>query len=221
MPMSPRSGLRLAALVVGGVGVALAFAGTLVVRYSPGAIAARHARMSALPAPSVVGLTDLPAGREVLIDGRIGDTQPKLFRDFVAFVKEDEETDPRDRDRTHWVTKERQVPPLAIVVTDDDVVRIVNRDYRMTAKTSWSDHSFGRQTRYSGFVAREPVAVHARVVAGGLEAIELAAGTRASYLQGIEDSIGTAWWLGVLFASIGGLLIVVALALLVMAVRKA
>jgi hypothetical protein len=221
MPSSARSGLRLAAAVVGAVGLALAIAGTLVVKYSPGAIAARHARMAALPAPSVVGLTDLPAGREILVDGRIAGSQPRLFRDFVAFIKEDEETDPRDRDRKHWVVRDRQVPPLAIVLTDDDVVRVVNRGYSMSAKTSWHDHSFGRDTRYSGFVAGEPVVIHARVATGGLEAIEVAAGTRVAYLQAIHDSIGTAWWIGVLFASIGGVLLLVALVLLITAARKA
>ena len=218
---SPRSGLTLAALIVGGVGLALGIAGYLVMTYSPGSIAARHAQMSSLPAPSVVGLTDMPAGREVLVDGRIGANQPKLFRDFVAFVKEEEERDSRDRDRTEWKVRERKAPPLTVVLTDDDVVRIVNSDYRMSAKTSWSDHMFGRETRYSGFVAREAVAIHARVVSGGLEAIEVAAGTRASYLQAIHDSIGTAWWIGVLFLSIGGLLATIALVLAIMAVRKA
>jgi hypothetical protein len=218
---SPRSGLTLAALIVGGVGLALGIAGYLVITYSPGSIAERHARMSALPAPSVVGLSDMPAGREVLVDGRIGDGQPKLFRDFVAYVKEEEERDSRDRDRTEWKVRERRAPPLAIVLTDDDVVRIVNTGWGMSAKTSWSDHMFGRETRYSGFVAREPVVVHARVASGGLEAIQVSAGTRASYLQGIHDSIGTAWWLGVLFLSIGGLLVTIGLALAVMAVRKA
>ena len=218
---SPRSGFKLAALIVGGVGLALAIAGYLVMTYSPGAIAARHARMSALPAPSVVGLTDMPAGREVLVDGRIGDGQPKLFRDFVAFVKEEEETDSRDRDRKEWKVRERRAPPLVVVLTDDDVVHIVNSGYGMSAKTSWSDHTFGRETRYSGFVAREPVVVHARVAAGGLEAIAISAGTRIAYLQAIHDSIGTAWWLGVLFISIGGLLVTIALVLAIISLRKA
>ena len=221
MLSSPRSGLRLAALIVGAVGLALAIAGTLVMRYAPGSISARHARMTALPSPSVSGLTDTPPGREVLVDGRIGASQPPLFRDFVAFVKEEEERDSRDRDRTEWKVRERRAPPLTVVLTDDDAIRVLNQGYGMSPTTSWSDDTFGRRTRYSGFVAGEPVVIHARVATGGLEAIEVAAGTRASYLQAIHDSIGTAWWIGVLFAGIGGGLLVVALVLLVMALRKA
>jgi hypothetical protein len=217
---SSRFGLRLAALILGALGLILAVAGMLVANYSPGLIAERHARMIGLPSPSAAGLTDTRAGPEVLVEGRIADGQPRLFRDFVAFVKEDEETDPQDRDRTRWVVRDRQVPPLTVVLTGDDAVRIVNQGYGMTAKTSWSDDSFGRETRYTGLVAREPVVVHARVASGGLEAIEVASGTRVSYLQAIHDSIGTAWWIGVLFVGIGGVLLLVALALAIVSLRR-
>jgi hypothetical protein len=220
VPSAARSGLRLAGVIVGGVGLALALAGFLVARYSPGAIAARHARMTAIPSPSVSGLTDTPLGREVLVDGRIGERQPRLFRDFVAFTKEELETDSRDRDRKDWKVRERQAPPLIVVLTDDDAVRILNHGYGMSAKTTWSDSLFGRETRYTGFVPREPVVIHARVATGGLEAIEVAAGTRAAYLQAIHDGIGTAWWIGILFATIGGVLLIVAGVLFVIAARK-
>jgi hypothetical protein len=217
---APGAGPRLAGLIVGAVGLALAIAGTLVMRYSPGAIAARHAGLSALPSPSASGLTDTPPGTEVLVDGRIAADQPRRFRDFVAFVKEEEETDRNDRDRKEWKVRDRQAPPLRIVLTDDDAVRVVNHGYGLWgAKTTWSDHTFGRETRYTGIVVDEPVVVHARAVAGGLEAIEVASGTRATYLQAIQDSIGTAWWIGVLFSTIGGALLVVALILFTVAVR--
>jgi hypothetical protein len=221
MPSSPRSALRLAAAIVGAVGLVLGLAGVLVARYSPGAIAARHARMTALPSPSAAGLTDTPSGQEVLVDGRIGDSQPRVFRDFVAFVKEEEETDSRDRDRKEWKVRDRRAPPLTVVLTGDDAVRVLNHGYGMSPTTSWSDDTFGRRTRYTGFVASEPVVIHARVAAGGLEAIQVTAGTRVAYLQSIHDSIGTAWWIGILFLGIGGVLLLVALVLLITAVRKA
>jgi hypothetical protein len=216
---SPGSGPRLAGLIVGGIGVAFVIAGSLVVRYSPGAIAARLERMTALPSPDGAALTDTPPGQEVLIDGRIARDQPVLFREFVAFVKEEEERDRRDRDRTEWKVRERQAPPLRIERSGDEPLRVVNGDYRMSPRTSWRDESKFIDTRYSGLVAREAVVVHGRVAPGGLEAIEVASGTRAGYLAAIEASIGTAWWLGTGFAVGGGVLIAGAIALLVTAAR--
>ncbi len=218
---SPRSGLRVAGLIVGGIGLVFAIAGALIVTYSPGAIAARHARMQALSAPSVAALTDMPPNQEVLVDGRIAPDQPVLFRDFVAFSKEEEERDRRDNDRREWKVRDRQAPPLRIIVTDDDAVRVVNYGYGLWgATTTWSDRSKGLETRYTGLVAGEAVVVHARTASGGLEAIEVASGTRASYLAGIAASIGVAWWLGIGFAIGGGMMVLVATILFVTAPRK-
>jgi hypothetical protein len=217
---APGSGPLLAGLIVGAVGLALGTAGTLVVRYAPGAIAARHARMAALPSPDGTALTDLPPLQEVLIEGRIARDQPRLFRDFVAFVKEEEERDRRDDDRKEWKVRDHQTPPLRIERAGDEPLRVVNVGYSIArAKTTWRDESKIIDTRYTGLVVNEPVAIHGRTAAGGLEAIEVASGTRASYLQDIADSIGVAWWLGVGFGSAGGVLIVVALILFVTAAR--
>jgi hypothetical protein len=218
---SPRSGLLAAGFIAGGIGAVFVIAGTLVVTYSPGAIAARHARMQALSAPSVAALTDMPPNQEVLVDGRIADDQPVLFRDFVAFIKEEEERDRRDNDRKEWKVRDRQAPPLRIVLTGDDAVRVVNDGYGIWgATTTWSDHSKSLETRYTGLVVNEPVVVHARTAAGGLEAIEVASGTRASYLAGIAASVGGAWWLGTGFAIGGGVMLLVAAILFVTAVKK-
>jgi len=217
---SPGAGLRLAGLIVGGIGVAFAIAGTLVVRYSPGAIAARHARMSALPSPDGAALTDTPRGQEVLIEGRIARDQPVLMRDFVAFVKEEERRDRRDDDRREWKVTDRQLPPLHIERRGDEPLQVVNGFYSIAnARTVWNDQSKVIDTRYTGLVSQEAVVIHGRVAAGGLEAIEVASGTRAAYLQAIADSIGTAWWLGVGFATGGGVMIALALSFFVMAAR--
>jgi hypothetical protein len=218
---SPRSGLQVAAFIVGGIGVVFVMAGTLVVTYAPGAIAARHARMQALSSPGAAELTDMPPHQEVLVDGRIARDQPVLFRDFVAFIKEEEERDRRDNDRREWKVRDRQAPPLQIVLTGDDAVRVVNFGYGIWgATTTWYDRSKVLETRYTGLVAGEAVVVHARTAPGGLEAIEVASGTRASYLAGIAASVGVAWWLGTGFAIGGGVMLLVAAILLVMAVKK-
>jgi hypothetical protein len=218
---SDRSLLRVAGLIVGGVGLVFAVAGALIATYSPGAIAARHARMEALSAPGVAQLVDMPPAQEVLVDGRIAPDQPVLFRDFVAFVREEEERDRRDQDRREWKVRERRAPPLRIILTGDDAVRIVNHGYGLWgARTTWYDRAAIIESRYTGLVAGEAVVVHARTASGGLEAIEVASGTRASYLAGIAASIGVAWWLGVGFALLGGAMVLIGAILLAKAGRR-
>jgi hypothetical protein len=222
MDTSPGSGPRVAGYIVGGVGLALAIGGTVVAMFAPGAIAARHARMVALPSPDHAALVDLPPGSEVLVDGRIARDQPVLFRDFVAFVKEEEDRGKSDDDRREWKVRDRQAPPLHIERTGDEPLRIVNFGYGIWgAKTVWNDTSKIIDTRYTGLVSGEAVAIHGRTAAGGLEAIEVASGTRASYLADILGNIGVAWWLGAGFIGIGTLMVAIAIALFVIAVRKA
>jgi hypothetical protein len=216
---TPGSGPRVAGLIVGGIGLVFAAAGWLVATYSPGSIAARHARMQALPSPDAAALSDLPAGREVLLDGRIAADQPVLFRDFVAFVKEEEDRDRRDDEHKSWKVRDRQAPPLRLARAGDEPIRVVNYGYRMSPKTWWHDESKIIETRYNGLVAGEAVVVHGRVAPGGLEAIEVASGTRTSYLADIEASIGTAWWLGVGFEIAGGVMVTGAIVLFVTAAR--
>ncbi len=213
--------MQVAGFIVGGIGAVFVVAGILVVTSAPRAIAARYARMQSLPAPGAAALIDMPPNQEVLVDGRIARDQPVLFRDFVAFIKEEEERDRRDHDRREWKVRDRQAPPLRIILTDDDGARVVNHGYGIWgATTTWSDRSMIIETRYTGLVAGEAVVVHARTAPGGLEAIEVASGTRASYLAGIAASIGVAWWLGIGFAIGGGVMVLVAGSLFVTAARK-
>jgi hypothetical protein len=220
-PTSPR-GFRVSSLIVGGIGAVLAVGGTLVAIYVPGALAARHARMQALPSPGVAALTDTPPGREVLVDGRIARDQPVLFRNFVAFEMQEEQHRLSDDDPEKWEVRARQAPPLHIVLTGDDPTRVVNSGYGIWgATTVWRDESKALGTRYTGLVVGEAVVVHARTTAGGLEAIEVASGTCASYLAGIAAGVGVAWWLGLGIGGVGAILLVVATMRFVRAARRA
>ena len=217
---SPGSGPRVAGFIVGGIGAVLAIAGMLVATLAPGAIAARHARMEALPSPDAAALSDTPPGAEVLVDGRIARDQPVLFRDFVAFVKEEEDRSKNDEDRREWKVRERELPPLRLERAGDEPLQVVNRGYGLWgAKTVWTDTSQIIDTRYTGLVSGEAVVVRGRTAAGGLEAIEVASGTRASYLAEIAGNIGVAWWLGVGIGVLGGVMIAGALVLFVTAAR--
>ena len=221
MPISsPRSGLRVGAAIVGGVGAALGLAGFAVVWFMPGIIAAEHARLAALPAPGAVSLTDTPPGREVIVEGRIAPSQPTLFRDFVAYVKEEERRDRRDDDDPKWKEVERRTPPLQIA-GDGGTIAVVNADYGLTwAKTQWRDTARVIDTHYSGLVAGEPVFVRGRAAAGGVEAIVVGSGTRASYLAQVAGNAGVAWWLGTGLEIVGAVCVAVAGVLVTLALRR-
>lgn len=219
-PTSGRSGLRLASAIVGGVGAVLGLAGFAVVWFMPGIIAAEHARLTALPAPGAVSLTDTPHGREIIVEGTIAPDQPLLYRDFVAYVKEEERRSDRDRDRKEWKEVERRTPPLRLVA-DGGRIAVVNGDYSLAwATTQWHDPDRIIDTYYSGLVVGEPVFVRGRVADGGVAAIVVGSGTRESYLARVADNAGVAWWLGTGLEIVGGICVAVAGVLLTVAWRK-
>ncbi len=216
---SSRSGFRVAGLIVGGVGLVLGLAGFLVWRHVPGIVAAEHARLEALPTPDAISLTDVPPGREVIVEGRIAPDQPTRFRDFVAYVKEEERRDKRDDDgRGDWKVVETVTPPLHLIVGDDGSVRVLNANYAITfARTQWRDTARVIDTHYSGLVANEGVFVRGTSVAGGLEALTVGSGTRASYLAAVAGNADVGWWLGIGFMILAAVLVLVALVLFVLA----
>ena len=222
MDTSPGSGSRVAGYIVGGIGLVFGIAGFVVWHYVPGIVAAEHARIDALPTPDAISLPDTPVGREVIVEGEIATDQRAIFRDFVAYVKEEERRDKKDDDgRGDWKEVERVTPPLELVA-GDGVVRVVNANYAITFATKqWRDTARVIDTNYTGLEAGEAVFVRGRAVAGGIEAITVGSGTRASYLARIAGNIGVAWWLGVGFMALGALMVAIALLLFVRAVRQA
>lgn len=220
---SPGAGPRIAGFIVGGIGLVLGAAGFVVWHFVPGMVAAEHARLEALPSPDAVSLTDTPTGREVIVEGRIAPDQPVRFRNFVAYVKEEEQRDKRERERTgNWKVVESATPPLHLIVGDDGSVRVVNANYHMIfTKTRWRDEAKIIDTAYSGLVAGEAVFVRGTTAAGGLEAAMVGSGTRASYLATVAGNAGVAWWLGVGFMALGTLMAGIAVVLFVIAARMA
>jgi hypothetical protein len=219
---SPGSGPRVAGFIVGGIGLVLGAAGYVVWRYVPGMVAAEHARLAALPTPDAISLTDTPAGREVLVEGRIAPDQPVRFRNFVAYVKEEEQRDQRERERSgNWKTVETVTPPLHLIV-DGGSAHVVNASYAIHfAATQWRDTARVIDTNYSGLVSGEGVFVRGRAAPGGIEAITVGSGTRASYLATVAGNAAVGWWLGVGFMAVGTLMVTIALVLFVTAARQA
>src|SRR4029450_7859570 len=149
---TPGAGPRIAGFIVGVIGLLLGVAGFIVWYYVPGIVAAEHARLQALPSPDAISLTDTPAGREVIVEGRLASDQPVRFRNFVAYVKEEEQRDKKDRERTgDWKVVQTVTPPLHLIVGDDGSVRVLNANYSMLfAKTQWRDEAQIIDTNYSG-----------------------------------------------------------------------
>jgi hypothetical protein len=219
---SPGAGPRIAGFIVGSIGLLFGIAGFVLWHFGPAMAAAEHARLVALPNPDAISLTDTPPGREVIVEGRIAPGQPVRFRDFVAYVKEEEQRDKRERERTgNWKTVEKVTPPLHLVVGNGSV-RVVNENYSIAfAKTHWTDEAQIIDTQYSGLAAGEAVFVRGTAAAGGIEAATVGSGTRASYLAMMAGNIGVVWWLGVGFMSLAALMVLIAVVLFVTAARTA
>lgn len=219
--MASTPGLRVAGFIVGGIGLVLGLSGAAVTHFIPGRVAAEHARLMALPSPDALSIRATPAGTEVIVEGRVTGNQPTRFRDFVAYVKEEEERDAKQRERRgYWKVVEAVTPPLDLV-TNAGVLHIVNANYGITfPATRWHDTSKVIDTAYSGLVADEAVFVRGRVAAGGLEAIAVGSGTRASYLATIGGNADVAWWLGVGLQGIGGVLLLAGIAMALSTTRR-
>jgi hypothetical protein len=153
---------------------------------------------------TVAALEDSRPGREVLIEGRISERNPSLFRQFVAYVRE-EYRGSDDDDREKWQEDERRTPPLLIEVADG-TVSLANNNYALDnpphvwhdSETSrvWNGFTGEGTKRYRGFQAGD-LALAIGTLASGSEGLELQAeqvygGTRSSY---IADRRQAAVWM--------------------------
>lgn len=202
-------GRAVLGVCLGAIGIVAGVAGLVVVWIMPGAAAEEHARLAALPAPAAVSPARTPSGEEVLIDGRVALEQPRLFRDFVAYVKEEERPDGSDDRRRTWQEVERRTPPLALIAAGGPVI-VVNGDYDISRATArYRDRLRFSAPRYRGLVGSDAVFVHGRVVGPGrLHAIAVGSGTRASLLDGLVAEARAAWWIGTGLGIAGAALLV-------------
>lgn len=215
------SGLRVAGFILGGIGLVLGLAGAAVTHFIPGRVAAQHARLAALPSPDALAIRDIPTGTEVIVQGTVAGNQPAVFRNFVAYFKEEEERDAKQRERRgYWKVVESVTPALELAGANG-ILRVVNTNYGIIfPATRWRDTSKVIDTAYSGLVANEAVFVHGRVAAGGLEAATVGSGTRASYLATVAGNADVAWWLGVGFQIVGGTLLLAGVALVLTTIMR-
>ena len=204
------SGRTLAAVIVGGVGAVLAIAGGMVAVLFPRSLEAERIRIEQMPPSSAAALRETPLGQAVLLEGHIAAGQPVLFRDFVAYSRQQRR---RSEDSNNsWQTKERETPSLLIDVVGGQV-QLVNSTYDMKGSlTTWQESGLDSFTEghVSGLVAREAVIVVGRAgPGGGIDAEFVTPGTQQSYVLGLQESRKVSFWLGGGLAGLGALLVAV------------
>lgn len=145
-------------------------------------------------------------GSEVLIEGQLSSRNNRLFREYVAYIREEYRGSDDDGD-PEWVEDERRTPPLLIEVggvrtapvqigNDDYVLKRTHESWQESNRLTWNGLSGEGTKRYSGLIAGRAV-MAIGTVQRGLEGLELQAefifgGTRAEY---IADQRSAATWL--------------------------
>lgn len=223
---------KMAALIVGGIGLVFLLAGVLIFVLGTRSADTDRARIEGMLMAEAGTLAGLQPGTEVMIEGRVAVSQPALFRDFVAYERHEREvvssfrsgSSPSPSPRP-WNWRERQTPALRIDAGGGSVW--VRENYAMPGARDWYDPQIvGRiETRYSGLIVAERVLVVGRVVerepaegAPGvdrpvgreIEAEVVRPGDRASYLESIASGRTVSRWLGGGFTALGGLMLALA-----------
>lgn len=132
---------------------------------------------------TIASLADTQPGQTVLVEGRISQSTPTQFHQFVAFLHE-------AKTKLDWHVSEAVTPPLQLDCADG-TLEIVNHDYLLDGQTlaeSWQPVQPFPNERYRGIVQGSPIVVVGRVVRDqnrlGIEAKLVAVGHKAEYLAG-------------------------------------
>ena len=220
------SGLTLGAAIVGGIGLVFLAAGLAVFILGTRSADTEYARIETLRPSDAAAFAALAPGSAVLVEGRIGESQPVLFRDFVAYERMERDAPRSNEDKPAWSTRERKTPALRVDIPGGRVW--VLESYRLSGVASWRDPKVtgGRESVYHGLRAAETVMVVGRVgerpaaawtsdPTRGIEADVVTAGDRRRYLESLASGRSVSRLLGALFVGLGVLMSGVALALLV------
>jgi hypothetical protein len=174
---------------------------------------AEAARAEGLRPLTAAALDDGAPGREVLVEGRISERNPALFRQFVAYARE--EYRGGDDDKDTWQEDQRSTPPLLIEVADG-AVSLAKAGYVLDSpphtwqesqSLSWNGLTGEGTKRYRGFQAGD-VVMAIGTLAAGSEGMELRAervygGTRSAYIASRRSAARWIPWLGGVFAVVG------------------
>ena len=169
--------LGLSALLIG-----------LAVALSAPATSAEAEYVRSLPVISAARLDDPTLNGDVLVEGSVSEETPPVYRNFVAFAREEYRSTLIDR-TDRWIEAERTTQPFAIRLRDGDVA-IVNDDYDFPRVSDTVREAEPTVTR--GAVRSRGLRVGATAFAvgalvdgpggRGLRATQIYPGTRAQFL---------------------------------------
>jgi hypothetical protein len=213
-------------LMLLGMGVAFLAVGTYVGVVDARQERAEVARLEQLPPLSAAALKDQPGGTEAIVEGVVSPDNRVVFRDFVAYVREELDVTKDshgDREET-WRSDGEDTPGLLLEA--GGVVRVAKGYGIARGHRVWYDEAtlgFNRQPRdgserYHGLVAGGPVTAVGTVVDGPggkeLDAQTLFGGTLDEFLtsrRGVAASLrilgGIFGVVGLLLAAVGTLLL--------------
>ena len=195
------------------LGLLLLTAGGAANFVAPAWIDRENMRLAALPRLTAAALDQSSVGNEAVLEGVIAPTQPKQYRDFVAFVREQASMgrDPRGQ----WIELGRVTPPLQVLTAGGSAVRVFNNDYDIRNPISTFTDSVlvtNGSTRYRGFEAGHKVSVVGKTAreggAMGMDADFIAAGTMDEYTRGQNESLFIARIIGGVLALLGVMVLV-------------
>lgn len=202
-----------------GMGLLFMLVGGLVGVVGAQAARAEVARLEQLSPLSAGALADQPDGAEVLVEGVVSPRNRAVFRDFVAYVREelDVRTDSDGDRRESWRSDGRETPPL--ILEAGGVVLVGNESYSIAkGHLTWYDEAtlgFNHQPRdgsrrYFGLLAGGPVTAVGTVVAGRegkeLDARTLFGGSHEQFLAAQRQGAAVLPILGAVFGVLGLLL---------------
>lgn len=148
--------------------------------------AAEAAHIGGLRSLSAAQLAAATPGQEVLLEGRISPDAAPIYRDFVAYAREEYRSG-LFGSSDHWIESERVTPPFAILVSDGGII-ILNSDYDFPTVQDQFREAEPTATRGAvrtrGLKVAAQVFVTGTVAEGGrgLNAVRIYPGSRTGYL---------------------------------------
>lgn len=210
---------RWVSLMLLGMGLFFLAVGALIGIVGWRYAAADVARLEQLRPLSAAALEDQPGGADALVEGVVSPRNPAVFRDFVAYVREELDVD-RDSDgdrRETWRSDGRETPRLLLEA--DGIVSLGGEGYSIAkghelwydeATLGFNSRPRDGSERYHGLLAGGTVTAVGTVVDGPegkeLDAETLFGGTREEYLASQRENAAFMPIFGGIFGAVGLLL---------------
>jgi hypothetical protein len=210
-----RCGGKVATFIVGAFFMVIGVVIAIVVTTMAGSAAARAENLEPLSATALESAT---IGSEALIEGRISRRNQPVFRNFVAYIREEYRGSDDDGD-DEWVEDERRTPPLVVEVAGGIIdigsgydIREPHESWTESDILRWNGISGEGTKRYSGLLVERSAMAIGTVAAGSegrmLQAEFIYGGSRAEYIQGQRTIARFAPWFGGCFCMIGLVIVV-------------